>query len=108
MRESRTPSGPERGHSCPQQLPSRPRALKPRSFFLHSALLRTGMSTLQICALLASVVCAHLMAAPGEGMLPLGKEGQPLNLDFETGTLKDWVAVGPAFEKQPVRGDTVV
>jgi hypothetical protein len=42
-----------------------------------------------------------------DGTLPNGKNGQPLNLDFETGTLNDWVAVGAAFEKQPVRGDTV-
>jgi hypothetical protein len=31
--------------------------------------------------------------------------GQPLKLDFETGTLKDWVAKGTAFAKQPVRDD---
>ncbi len=31
----------------------------------------------------------------------------PFNCDFETGNLKDWKADGPAFDKQPVRGDTV-
>ncbi|MEW6158259.1 MAG: PVC-type heme-binding CxxCH protein, partial [Verrucomicrobiota bacterium] len=41
------------------------------------------------------------------GIKPLGQDGQPLNLDFETGTLKDWSASGKAFERQPVRGDTV-
>lgn len=32
------------------------------------------------------------------------KEGQPLNLDFETGTLQDWTASGDAFEAQPISG----
>jgi putative membrane-bound dehydrogenase-like protein len=39
--------------------------------------------------------------------LPSGKDGNPLNLDFETGTLKDWHVEGNAFEGQPVRGDAV-
>ena len=30
------------------------------------------------------------------GVLPLGADGKPLNLDFETGTLKDWTAEGEA------------
>ncbi|PYJ03995.1 MAG: dehydrogenase, partial [Verrucomicrobia bacterium] len=54
------------------------------------------------------LLCAGVaLAAAPEGMLPTGKDGRPLNLDFEDGSLKDWVAVGPAFEKQPIRGDTV-
>jgi putative membrane-bound dehydrogenase-like protein len=44
---------------------------------------------------------------PPEGILPVGADGRPLNLDFETGTLKDWTAEGDAFAGQPVRGDTV-
>jgi putative membrane-bound dehydrogenase-like protein len=42
-----------------------------------------------------------------EGVLPVGADGRPLNLDFETGTLKDWTAEGEAFAGQPVKGDTV-
>src|SRR6266545_472103 len=42
-----------------------------------------------------------------EGIRPLGKDGKPLNLDFETGTLKDWTAEGDAFKDQPIKGDTV-
>src|SRR5438445_13089997 len=56
----------------------------------------------------ALLLCAGvLMSAATEGTLPTGKDGRPLNLDFEDGTLKDWTAAGNAFEKQPIRGDTV-
>ncbi len=41
------------------------------------------------------------------GVLPTGRDTQPLNLDFETGTLKDWIAEGDAFKGQPIKGDTV-
>src|SRR5271166_4043219 len=44
---------------------------------------------------------------PPEGVLPVGADGKPLNLDFETGTLKDWSAEGDAFKGQPIKGDTV-
>src|SRR6059058_5806414 len=46
-------------------------------------------------------------AEPAEGVLPVGADGKPLNLDFETGTLKDWTAEGDAFKDQPIKGDTV-
>ncbi|QVL32033.1 DUF1080 domain-containing protein [Telmatocola sphagniphila] len=58
-----------------------------------------------ICCLL--LVSPALAAEPPEGVLPLGKDGKPLNLDFETGTLKDWTATGEAFKGQPIQGDTV-
>ena len=38
------------------------------------------------------------------GVLPKGKDGKALNLDFESGTLKDWTAKGDAFAKQPAKG----
>jgi putative membrane-bound dehydrogenase-like protein len=41
------------------------------------------------------------------GVLPVGADGKPLNLDFETGTLKDWTPEGDAFKGQPIKGDTV-
>jgi putative membrane-bound dehydrogenase-like protein len=44
-------------------------------------------------------------AALPQGTLPLGKDGKPLNLDFETGTLKDWTAEGEAFQGQPIKGE---
>jgi putative membrane-bound dehydrogenase-like protein len=41
------------------------------------------------------------------GVLPVGTNGQRLNLDFETGDLRDWTAEGEAFKGQPIKGDTV-
>ena len=44
---------------------------------------------------------------PVGGFLPTGPDGRVLNLDFETGDLRDWKATGNAFDKQPIAGDTV-
>jgi putative membrane-bound dehydrogenase-like protein len=43
------------------------------------------------------------------GFAPADAQGNPLNLDFETGTLADWTAEGDplAFAGQPIEGDTV-
>src|SRR5438874_2119907 len=46
--------------------------------------------------------------AQPEGVLPRGADGKPLNLDFETGDLRDWTAEGDAFKDQPIKGDTVI
>src|SRR5438093_13373046 len=62
----------------------------------------------RLCFLCASVSLAfRVSAADLSGIRPLGHDGKPLNLDFEDGTLKDWTASGAAFDKQPVKGDTV-
>jgi putative membrane-bound dehydrogenase-like protein len=53
------------------------------------------------------VLLVAVAARADEGILPVGPDGKPLNLDFETGTLKDWTATGDAFVGQPIRGDTV-
>ena len=57
-------------------------------------------------ALAADAVSKDSSSAP-VGILPQGLDGQPLNLDFETGNLTGWVAEGDAFARQPVEGDTV-
>src|SRR5438105_9101565 len=56
------------------------------------------------------IVCIGLplfAADPPEGVRPVGSDGKPLNLDFETGDLRDWTATGDAFAGQPIKGDTV-
>ena len=52
--------------------------------------------------LLATVT--SVFAADPAGIRPLGPDGQPLNLNFEAGSLKDWTATGDAFAKQPMKG----
>ena len=39
------------------------------------------------------------------GVVPVGADGKPLNLNFETGTLEGWKATGKAFEGQPIKGE---
>src|SRR5262245_4932199 len=63
---------------------------------------RVGTATL-VVALFSSLA----MPAAPEGTLPNDKDGRPLNFDFEAGSLRDWTAMGAAFEKQPIKGDTV-
>jgi putative membrane-bound dehydrogenase-like protein len=39
------------------------------------------------------------------GVLPVGADKKPLNLNFENGSLAGWKAEGKAFEGQPIKGD---
>jgi putative membrane-bound dehydrogenase-like protein len=62
--------------------------------------------------LLTTVASWALAAAPSAsaskdavGVLPKAADGQTLNLDFETGNLQDWTAVGEAFDGQPNKGE---
>jgi putative membrane-bound dehydrogenase-like protein len=47
-----------------------------------------------------------LLQAEVVSIKPLGANGKPLNLGFESGTLEDWKVEGNAWEGQPVKGDT--
>src|SRR3954465_10035300 len=60
-----------------------------------------------MAAVLVLILAGMVWAAEPVGELPVGEDGKPLNFDFEGGTLKDWVATGDAFDKQPIKGDTV-
>ncbi len=63
--------------------------------------------SLSFVALLAASAFAADETSWPKGIAPTGDDGKPLNLDFETGDLKDWKAEGKAFEGQPIEGDTV-
>ena len=67
---------------------------------------RTAALVLVVLSL-SPILAADPPPTPPEGVLPTGADGKPLNLDFETGTLKDWTADGEAFQGQPIKGDTV-
>ncbi len=56
-----------------------------------------------------SFVCSVAVSAHAQsaGTKPTAATGRSLNLDFESGDLRDWNAQGKAFQKQPIRGDTV-
>ncbi len=58
-----------------------------------------------LSGLLVLGVVLSAMAAEPAGIRPVGKDGHVLNLDFETGDLRDWTATGDAFTGQPVKGD---
>ncbi len=60
-----------------------------------------------LCSVVGSLAVALFAAEPPAPLKPLGANGQPLNLDFESGTLQDWTATGDAFDQQPTKGDTV-
>jgi len=53
-------------------------------------------------ALVSLFACADV-----NGVLPKSADGRSLNLDFESGDLRDWTPGGEAFQKQPIAGDTV-
>jgi putative membrane-bound dehydrogenase-like protein len=60
-----------------------------------------------VLGVLFPVIVSGAEAKVPEGVLPVGADGNPLNLDFETGDLKDWTASGDAFAGQPIQGDVV-
>src|SRR5262245_29545837 len=71
---------------------------------------RNTLSFALILVLVPAFIAVVVSAAPPQspdGILPVGADGKPLNLDFETGDLRDWTATGDAFDGQPIQGDTV-
>ena len=65
------------------------------------------IATTRLLATALSFAASLALAAEPTGSLPLNAEGKPLNLDFETGDLRDWTAGGEAFKGQPIKGDVV-
>jgi len=80
-----------------------------------SNLRRTRWSTCSSFAACVGVSLVGFLSLPtqataaeaNEAATVVGLSGQPLNLNFERGSLADWRAEGDAFKSQPVRGDTV-
>jgi putative membrane-bound dehydrogenase-like protein len=60
-----------------------------------------------VAAAISSAAVCRAAEPDRGGLLPTGRDGKPLNLDFESGTLANWKAEGSAFAGQPVEGDTV-
>ena len=74
--------------------------------------MRQTFTPFAVSVSLALLLTVPASAAPessqsSEGTRPTDKSGRTLNLDFETGDLRDWTAEGEAFVGQPVKGDTV-
>jgi putative membrane-bound dehydrogenase-like protein len=68
--------------------------------------MRVALSILALCfwSILSN---SPSSARAADGILPASPDGRVLNLDFETGDLRDWTAQGDAFQGQPIEGDTV-
>lgn len=64
-------------------------------------------STMTARRLFVLLALAGRLLAADQIIHPVGKDGHRLNLDFETGDLRDWTATGDAFTGQPIKGDTV-
>ena len=62
----------------------------------------------KILASMFALACLTITWTNGaDGVLPVGADGQPIDLGFEAGDLRNWTAEGAAFSGQPVKGDTV-
>ncbi len=69
---------------------------------------RSRFAILAIFAVFLSAVVPNQTFAADQGPTrPTDREGRRLNLDFESGDLRDWTAEGDAFSGQPMKGDTV-
>ncbi|MGB8167996.1 MAG: PVC-type heme-binding CxxCH protein [Chthoniobacteraceae bacterium] len=62
------------------------------------------MRFLPSASIVFSLFGAAALATPPASIRPLDEAQRPLNLGFEDGTLSDWIAVGEAFQGQPIKG----
>ncbi|MDR3618446.1 MAG: DUF1080 domain-containing protein [Paludisphaera borealis] len=58
-------------------------------------------------ALVVMTAIPRSQARADEGARPTDSSGRALNLDFESGDLRDWTVAGEAFQGPPVEGDAV-
>ncbi len=58
-------------------------------------------------AFVLALILAQGGAAAEEGLRPTDASGRALNMDFETGDLRDWTPQGEAFQDCVVEGDAV-
>src|ERR1043166_7268834 len=65
------------------------------------------MRSMKLAWIFPVLVLLSLNAAQPDASVPSDGSGRALNLGFEDGSLRDWSASGNAFDKQPVKGDTV-
>lgn len=72
-----------------------------------SILLRVSLRLFQLACVLVLLAGTRPGLLEAGEVVPVGRDGRVLNLDFEDGTLRDWTVMGRAFEGQPVRGDRV-
>src|SRR5689334_1999225 len=69
--------------------------------------LARAVAALWVCSSVSLLAADAPQPTVPQGIKPVNRDGRPLNLDFETGTLADWTVQGDAFAKQPIRGDVV-
>ena len=74
---------------------------------MHRAIRSAAVAIVMLASVWTARSAEPIAAGGPAGELPRGLDGQPLNLDFERGTLEHWAASGEAFLAQPVEGDTV-
>ncbi|AMV39172.1 PVC-type heme-binding CxxCH protein [Planctomyces sp. SH-PL62] len=63
--------------------------------------------SVRLALVLGVLAIAPARGVAEEGHRPTDAAGRVLNLDFETGDLRDWTAQGEAFQGQPIEGDAV-
>jgi hypothetical protein len=58
-----------------------------------------------LIALLSFLAAQPPQIVQPRSVMARGADGKVLNLDFETGDLRDWTVEGEAFKGQPIKGD---
>lgn len=90
----------------PADMSVRPVTLSgPPSLLDNAAACRISCGPMRV--LLPVFLASSVFAQQPASVAPVGADGKPLNLGFESGTLDGWTATGDAFAKSPARGNSV-